>query len=78
MSKLLSGIGDIIFWTIFGIILGILIDHLLFRVWHYYAHRHDTPPRPFRRKKTHKEKKQKDLEKQLRRRGFDKEISEGK
>lgn len=74
----MSGIGDIIFWTVFGIILGILIDHLLFRVWHYYAHRYEAEPRTGRWKRTYKGKKQKDLEKQLKRRGFDKDILEEK
>ena len=57
----------IIFWTIIGIIVGIIVDYILFRIWHYYAHHHEPSI------KTHrwdKKSKKKSLDKELKRRGF--------
>lgn len=29
----------ILLWLVFGIILTVLIDYIMFNIWHYYAHK---------------------------------------
>jgi len=54
-------IAYIIVVNVISFLISIVVDYVLFRIWHGYAHRID-------KQKTEKQKK---LDKELKRRGFD-------
>jgi len=60
----------IIISSIIVIIIGILIDYVLFRIWHFYAHldRYDIKSDM---SSEGKKKKEKPWEKELKKRGYD-------
>lgn len=64
----------IIVVTVISFLIGMVVDYILFRIWHYYAHSdrylNQHPRRLDKRKKTDKGK---ELDKQLRKAGYDPE-----